>query len=48
MRDIALLVLTAGIGERYRGLKQIDPVGPSGETILLPDNVDPPALAVVV
>lgn len=29
-----LLVLAAGIGSRYRGLKQIDPVGPNGETIL--------------
>ena len=30
----ALLVLAAGIGNRYGGLKQIDPVGPSGETII--------------
>src|SRR5271154_6966821 len=30
----ALLVLAAGIGSRYGGLKQIDPVGPSGETVL--------------
>ncbi|WP_263354429.1 sugar phosphate nucleotidyltransferase [Acidicapsa acidisoli] len=29
-----LLVLAAGIGNRYGGLKQIDPVGPSGESIL--------------
>jgi choline kinase len=29
-----LLVLAAGLGSRYGGLKQIDPVGPSGETIL--------------
>jgi hypothetical protein len=29
-----LLVLAAGMGSRYGGLKQIDPVGPSGETIL--------------
>src|SRR4030095_1153251 len=29
-----LLVLAAGIGSRYGGLKQIDPVGPGGETIL--------------
>jgi hypothetical protein len=29
-----LLVLAAGIGSRYGGLKQIDPVGPSGETVL--------------
>jgi hypothetical protein len=30
----ALLVLAAGIGNRYGGLKQIDPVGPHGETII--------------
>ena len=30
----ALLVLAAGMGSRYGGLKQIDPVGPSGEIIL--------------
>jgi hypothetical protein len=29
-----LLVLAAGRGSRYGGLKQIDPVGPSGETVL--------------
>lgn len=29
-----LLVLAAGRGSRYGGLKQIDPVGPSGETLL--------------
>src|SRR5476651_213719 len=29
-----LLVLSAGMGSRYGGLKQIDPVGPSGETVL--------------
>jgi hypothetical protein len=30
----ALLVLAAGMGTRYGGLKQIDPVGPGGETII--------------
>ena len=30
----ALLVLAAGMGSRYGGLKQIDPVGPNGETII--------------
>jgi hypothetical protein len=30
----ALLVLAAGAGSRYGGLKQIEPVGPSGETLL--------------
>ena len=29
-----LLVMAAGIGSRYGGLKQIDPVGPGGETII--------------
>src|SRR3984957_2303226 len=29
-----LLVLAAGMGSRYGGIKQIDPVGPSGETVL--------------
>lgn len=29
-----LLVLAAGIGSRYGSLKQIDPIGPSGETII--------------
>ncbi|MEY4299611.1 MAG: hypothetical protein RIR25_847 [Verrucomicrobiota bacterium] len=29
-----LLVLAAGMGSRYGGLKQLDPVGPSGETLL--------------
>jgi hypothetical protein len=29
-----LLILAAGMGSRYGGLKQIDPMGPSGETIL--------------
>lgn len=30
----ALVVLAAGMGTRYGGLKQVDPVGPSGEAIL--------------
>ena len=29
-----LLVLAAGMGSRYGGLKQIDPVGPAGEAII--------------
>ncbi len=29
-----LLVLAAGMGSRYGGLKQVDPLGPSGETII--------------
>lgn len=34
MQPSTLLVLAAGMGSRYGGLKQLDPVGPSGETIL--------------
>ena len=34
MSAFTLLVLAAGMGSRYGGLKQVDPVGPSGETIL--------------
>lgn len=30
----SLLVLAAGMGSRYGGLKQIDPIGPDGETII--------------
>ncbi len=30
----ALVVLAAGMGSRYGGIKQIDPVGPDGEAIL--------------
>jgi hypothetical protein len=30
----SLLVLAAGMGSRYGGLKQLDPVGPSGETLM--------------
>ena len=29
-----LLILAAGMGSRYGGLKQMDPVGPGGETIM--------------
>ena len=34
MNDITLLVMAAGMGSRYGGLKQLDEVGPSGETII--------------
>ena len=34
MPEISLLVLAAGVGKRYRGLKQVDAVGPAGETLL--------------
>ena len=31
---MTLLVLAAGMGSRYGGLKQIDPLGPGGQIIL--------------
>ena len=34
MSDFSLLVLAAGMGSRYGGLKQIDKLGPCGETII--------------
>jgi dTDP-glucose pyrophosphorylase len=34
MTKPTLLVLAAGMGSRYGGLKQLDPVGPSGEIII--------------
>lgn len=34
MKKRTLLILAAGMGSRYGGLKQIDPVGPGGETII--------------
>jgi dTDP-glucose pyrophosphorylase len=34
MKKPTLLILAAGMGSRYGGLKQIDPVGPGGETII--------------
>lgn len=34
MSKPTLLVMAAGMGSRYGGLKQIDPVGPNGETII--------------
>jgi len=33
-KKLALLVLAAGIGSRYGGIKQIDGFGPNGETIM--------------
>ncbi len=32
--SMTLVVLAAGMGSRYGGLKQLDPVGPSGEVVL--------------
>lgn len=34
MRKTTLVVLAAGMGSRYGGLKQMDPIGPHGEAIL--------------
>ena len=34
MTQPTLLILAAGLGSRYGGLKQLDPVGPAGETII--------------
>ena len=34
MRKPALVIMAAGIGSRYGGLKQLDAVGPSGEIII--------------
>lgn len=32
--SLTLVILAAGMGSRYGGLKQLDPMGPSGETVL--------------
>ena len=34
MKNLTLLVLAAGMGSRFGGLKQIEPVGPNGEFII--------------
>ena len=34
MTTPTLLILAAGMGSRYGGLKQMDPIGPSGETLM--------------
>ncbi len=34
MEKPSLVILAAGMGSRYGGLKQVDPVGPAGETII--------------
>ena len=33
-KDVTLLILAAGMGSRFGGLKQIEPMGPSGEFII--------------
>lgn len=34
MNEPTLIILAAGMGSRYGGLKQIDPIGPNGEIII--------------
>ncbi len=34
MSDLTLVLLAAGMGSRYGGLKQLDPFGPHGETLM--------------
>ena len=34
MKKTALIIMSAGIGSRYGGLKQLDPIDPNGEIIL--------------
>ncbi len=34
MRDTSLVIMAAGMGSRFGGLKQIEPIGPKGEVIL--------------
>lgn len=34
MQDYTLVVLAAGLGSRFGGLKQIEPIGPNGEFII--------------
>ena len=34
MKDLTLLILAAGMGSRFGGLKQIEPMGPNGEFII--------------
>ena len=34
MKNLSLVVMAAGMGSRYGGLKQLDSFGPNGETII--------------
>lgn len=34
MQDLTLVILAAGMGSRFGGLKQIEPIGPNGEFII--------------
>lgn len=33
-KNMTLLIMAAGMGSRFGGLKQIEPVGPEGEFII--------------
>ena len=33
-KDLTLVILAAGMGSRFGGLKQIEPLGPNGEFII--------------
>ena len=33
-KDLTLVIMAAGMGSRFGGLKQIEPMGPSGEFII--------------
>ena len=33
-KDVTLIVMAAGMGSRFGGLKQLEPIGPGGEVIL--------------
>ena len=44
-RGPRLVVLAAGIGSRYGGLKQLDPVGPGGTTLMDYALADAPLMA---
>ena len=34
MKDLTLVIMAAGMGSRFGGLKQIEPVGPNNEFII--------------
>ena len=34
MANPVLVIMAAGMGSRYGGLKQIDPIGPNGQILL--------------
>lgn len=33
-KDLTLLIMAAGMGSRFGGLKQIEPMGPNGEFLI--------------